>query len=390
MGASDASVWIMTETLHRPLWEDDGILADRVRSTIGPLLKRLDQPRVHIMATQGAVTLHGDVSDVQAKSVIESSVRRVPGVTGVTSHLQVGLQPGESTPSAGHRAERSPLLRALERVVRESGYLSSAEARYILRGLLSVFTARLPEPQRHRFLQHLPGDVRRLATSAHWLTSDIRTVTTEHDLAQTAAVAMLTDRMHADQLLRRVLPVLREHAPTDADTIAAALPSELRSVWSGEAASSRSTEAQHPGVGERPRRTPNLLRLPVSAVMTRDVVQASSSASLFEAFELMARAHVHHLPVVRPDGRCIALLDAVSVAQRLPEAWVTRGGVSLYQLGAVGPLSVLPDVPLAHAAASMDAAGVDACCVVDERGHLVGLLTARDVIAVVARAADHD
>ena len=68
---------------------------------------------------------------------------------------------------------------------------------------------------------------------------------------------------------------------------------------------------------------------------------------------------------------------------------MTRGGVALHQFGAVGPLSVLADVPLTQAAVSMDAAGVDACCVVDVHGRLVGLVTARDVVAAVARAADH-
>jgi CBS domain-containing protein len=376
----------MTETLRRPLWEDDGILADRIRSTLGPLLKRLDQPRVHVMASQGDVTLHGDVSDPQAKALIESSVRGVSGVYRVTSHLRVGLQPGETTPSAGHRTERSPLLRRLERVARDSGFSSAAEARYVLRGALGVFTARLPEAARHRFLDHLPGDVRRLASSAHWLTSDIRTVTTEHDLAQTAAVAMLTDRTHADRLLRRVLPVLREHAPSDAEAVADALPPELRAVWTGTDVARGSTRDGESRAGN----TRALLDLPVSSVMTRDVVHARLDTSVFEAFELMAHAHVHHLPLVRSDGHCVAMLDAVTVAQRLPEAWVMRGGVALQQIGTVGPLSVLPDVTLAHAALAMDAAGVDACCVVDVHGRLIGVVTARDVIAVVARAARDD
>jgi CBS domain-containing membrane protein len=380
----------MTETSHHPVWEDDGILADRIRSSLGPLLKRLDQPRVHVMASQGDVTLHGDVSDLQAKALVESSVRSVAGVNRVRSQLHVGLQPGESTPSAGHRSERSPLLRRLEQVARESGFGSEAEARYVLRGALGVFTARLPEPARHRFLDHLPGDVRRLASSAHWLTSDIRTVTTEHDLAQTAAVAMLTDRMHADQLLRRVLPVLREHAPTDAAAVADALPPELRAVWTGTDAGQPRAREGTTRAGGRTAGSRALLDLPVSSVMTRDVVHARLDTSLFEAFELMARAHVHHLPLVREDGHCVAMLDAVTVAQRLPEAWVTRGGVGLQHVGTVGPLSVLPDVTLAHAALAMDAAGVDACCVVDVHGRLIGVVTARDVIAVVARAARDD
>ena len=370
--------------LHHPRWEDDGVLADRVRSSLGPLLKRLDQPRGHVASTRQAVTLHGHVTDVEAKAEIEEAARSVPGVTGVSSHLVVGLAAGESTPSAGRRGRRSPLLLRLERTARDCGFVSRAEARYALRGLLSVFAAQLPYAVRKRFLEHLPADVHELATSVHWLTPEICDLTSEHDLAQTAALAMLTDRRHADRLLRAVLPILRDHAPGDAARVASALPTEIRALW-GDVSSRRSSAIGR----DRLQQAVEGLAVPVSAVMTRELVTASPHSSLFEAFELMASNRVHHLPVVRRDGRCIALLDAVSVAERLPEAWVTRGGVALQRFGAVGPLSVLPDVSLSHAAVSMNAAGVDACCVVDVHGRLVGLVTARDVVAAVARAADH-
>lgn len=370
--------------LHHPRWEDDGVLADRVRSSLGPLLKRLDQPRVHVASSEQAVTLHGHVTDVEAKAEIEAAARSVPGVAGVSSHLVVGLDAGDSTPSVGRRGRRSPLLLRLERAARDHGFVSRAEARYALRGLLSVFAAQLPDPVRKRFLGHLPSDVRTLATSVHWLGPDVCDAVTEHDLAQTAALAMLTDRRHADQLLRAALPILRDHAPGDAATIAVALPAEIRALW-GDVSARRSSAIGR----DRLHEVVEGLSVPVSAVMSRNLVTAAPHSSLFEAFELMARNRVHHLPVVRQDGRCIALLDAVSVAERMPEAWVTRGGVALQQFGAVGPLSVLADVPLTQAAVSMDAAGVDACCVVDVHGRLVGLVTARDVVAAVARAADH-
>jgi len=380
----------VTEILHRPQWEDDGILADRVRSELGPVLKRLDQPRVHVMASRGVVALHGDVSDAPAKVAIESAARRVVGVSSVRSHLLVGLKPGEMTPSAGHLRERSRLIQQLQHAAAGCGYATASEARYALRAALGVFSARLPALPRRRVLDHLPDDVRRLALPAHWLTTDVRGISSEHDLAQTVAVAMHADRAHADRLLRLVLPLLRDHAPEDAETVARSLPPELRALWLGEP----SFADRRPALGNaRPARRRDrsaLLDLPVSTLMSRDIVRATPRSSLFDAFELMARAHVHHLPVVRADGRCVALLDAVSVAQRLPEAWVTRGGVGLHQLGEVGPLSVLPDQPLGKVAAAMDAAGVDACCVVDVHGRLIGLVTARDLIAALARAASGD
>jgi BON domain len=86
---------------------DDVVLADRVRSSIGPLLKELDNPRVHVMAEGDRVLLHGDIISEDARERLEAAVRRVPGVGTVASYLHVGLLPGDMRPSVG-RVEQSP------------------------------------------------------------------------------------------------------------------------------------------------------------------------------------------------------------------------------------------------------------------------------------------
>ena len=122
--------------------------------------------------------------------------------------------------------------------------------------------------------------------------------------------------------------------------------------------------------------------------MTRNVVSVTPDASIFVAYDIIRRHRIHHLPVVARNGTCLALLDVVTLAERMPEAWMSPGETPLWEpAGAVGPVSVLPDTPLRDAAADMDAAGVDACCVVDRHGRLLGLITARDVIATVAGRA---
>lgn len=79
---------------------DDKTLADRIRSTIGPIEKRLALPRVHVMVENRTARLDGEVrapSDIEA---LERAVSRVWGVDRVESHLRVGLLPGEDrTPS---------------------------------------------------------------------------------------------------------------------------------------------------------------------------------------------------------------------------------------------------------------------------------------------------
>ena len=92
---------------ERPLWEDDGIVVDRVRSALGPLLKHLDQPRVHVAGAHGTITLHGDVVSTDARRAIEGRARQVLGVRSVESHLHIGLLRGDCVPSTGRRVRCS-------------------------------------------------------------------------------------------------------------------------------------------------------------------------------------------------------------------------------------------------------------------------------------------
>jgi hypothetical protein len=66
---------------------DDATLADRVRSTIGPVEKQLRMPRVHVMAEKGVVILHGEVPSQDAADQVVRAVEHVAGVRGVRSHL---------------------------------------------------------------------------------------------------------------------------------------------------------------------------------------------------------------------------------------------------------------------------------------------------------------
>lgn len=85
----------------------DDVLADRIRSSLGPIEKRLDLPRIHVMVEKHVALLHGDVAtDADADELI-AAVERVPGVARVESHLHVGLLPGDTRPSEGKSAEPS-------------------------------------------------------------------------------------------------------------------------------------------------------------------------------------------------------------------------------------------------------------------------------------------
>jgi hypothetical protein len=80
---------------------DDHTLADRVRSVLGPIEKRLDLPHVHVMVQDHVVLLHGDVGWPHEAAAITRAVREVSGVRDVESHLHVGLLPSDTRPSTG-------------------------------------------------------------------------------------------------------------------------------------------------------------------------------------------------------------------------------------------------------------------------------------------------
>lgn len=66
---------------------DDATLADRVRSSIGPLEKRLHAPRVLVTVENGTVILHGEIPNSEAETEIVNAINSIAGVHDVRSHL---------------------------------------------------------------------------------------------------------------------------------------------------------------------------------------------------------------------------------------------------------------------------------------------------------------
>lgn len=67
----------------------DAVLADRVRSSLGTLEKRLGIPRVHVTVDDHRVTLHGEVGAAEHADAVVAAVGSISGVDRVDSHLQV-------------------------------------------------------------------------------------------------------------------------------------------------------------------------------------------------------------------------------------------------------------------------------------------------------------
>lgn len=79
----------------------DGVLADRIRSALGPLEHELDLPRVHVTACGHDVMLHGEVDSTRHAHQLVDAVARMPGVAKVDSRLAVSALKSESRPSQG-------------------------------------------------------------------------------------------------------------------------------------------------------------------------------------------------------------------------------------------------------------------------------------------------
>lgn len=207
----------------------DDVLADRIRSSLGPLERRRDLPRIHVMVNDHVATLHGEVPTEADADAVESFVAKVPGVKGVQSFLHVGLIAGDTRPSEGRRAERSDAYRRLvESAARPAG-LPLEEGARLARVVLGTFVSRVPEGERNHLLAHLPRDAQVLAEPVR--RRGVLDLRTEEDLVREVGRAAGLAADVARRVTESVLGVLRELVPEEAADVAAVLPADLREMW---------------------------------------------------------------------------------------------------------------------------------------------------------------
>ncbi len=210
----------------------DDVLADRIRSSLGGLEKRLDVPRVHVMVEDHVVLLHGEVPGVTDRSAIELAVLNTAGVRGVESYLHVGLSSGSTRPSEGRaRADEAPsaAMRQLLDAAHDAG-AEGDDARAAVRAVLGTFAERIPENERDQLLAHLPEDVRELAAVPRREGEAVTRLRTPSELV-TAIVRDGIEPELAESITETVLAHLRQLVPEEAGDVAAVLPEELRQLW---------------------------------------------------------------------------------------------------------------------------------------------------------------
>jgi len=221
------------------------VLADRIRSSLGPLERRLDLPRIHVMVEDHVALLHGETTTDADIDQLVAAVGGVSGVVGVESYLHVGLISGDTRPSSGKLVHQpSDGHRRLFHAATAAG-VDPAAAQPIVRAILATFADRLPDVEREQMATHLPEDVRSLF-SPPWRarSAPARTELVARSLTDLVArIAGDTAGLppeKARDVTAAVLAELRSLVPDKpADAAAAVLPAELREFWAQQGADSQ-------------------------------------------------------------------------------------------------------------------------------------------------------
>ncbi|HSA52147.1 MAG TPA: CBS domain-containing protein [Yinghuangia sp.] len=124
---------------------------------------------------------------------------------------------------------------------------------------------------------------------------------------------------------------------------------------------------------------------PVRDVMSVALVTLAEDESVLMAWEILQRTGFHHLPVVDGNGHCLGLVERsdLAVACGMPAAVLSERDVGSL-VADQGPALVHGDDPVSRAAEVMADAGVDAVAVLGPSEEFIGLVTARDLVTLLA------
>lgn len=209
----------------------DEILEARVRSELGPVAHRLDLPRFDIAVDHGRVTVTGVVADEADIVIVERAILDVSGVRTVAPRLRIGLEPGDTRPSEGRRAESpSGLKRDLIGAVHALDIGDEAEAARLAAATTSEFLAVLPAGERRHVVGHLPADVRAMIDGSPPLPALAKPRSPQAFFTAVGGATGRTEGTSA-QVAAAVLDVLRQAVPEEVADIEAVLPADLKTLW---------------------------------------------------------------------------------------------------------------------------------------------------------------
>jgi Predicted transcriptional regulator, contains C-terminal CBS domains len=122
----------------------------------------------------------------------------------------------------------------------------------------------------------------------------------------------------------------------------------------------------------------------VAEVMTRRLLTITAEDSMLMAWEVMRRGRYHHVPVVTDDGHLIGVLDTETLASQWEEGPDRNRRPVRSLLRERWCVSVKATDPVTTAARIMTHHEIDVVSVTDSSGRLIGLVTARGLLAALA------
>lgn len=123
----------------------------------------------------------------------------------------------------------------------------------------------------------------------------------------------------------------------------------------------------------------------VRDVMTRPALTVATTASLWDAWQLLFSSGLRHLVVLDAHGSVVGVLSDRNILIDVPATAEHLGRRLVAEVMAQVPwVFVTPDDSPAHAADVMSANLVEAVPVLDDAGSLVGLVTESDIVRWVS------
>ncbi len=131
---------------------------------------------------------------------------------------------------------------------------------------------------------------------------------------------------------------------------------------------------------------------PLASIMTETVVVVDVNQPVSIAVDCFRQYRIHHLPVVS-EGRLAGMLSTADLLKLEhfapkhlddPAAWLDQH-VTLERLMRTPVTSLPPEAGIAEAADRLAELGVHAVPVVDEAGHVLGIVTTSDIISALLR-----
>lgn len=126
----------------------------------------------------------------------------------------------------------------------------------------------------------------------------------------------------------------------------------------------------------------------VRDLMTYPVMCALSTDRLLDLYALMSDRRIRHLPVLN-QGRLVGIIsdrDILTYGQKQSGCLVFPPNLRASDIMSEDVVSCTPDTPLAEAVARMLDIKVDALPVIDDKGHLVGVVTASDLMGLAGES----